>query len=193
MDRLEAIEKLARLRDSGVLTEAEYAEQKRILMSSTSASVIPAPVRPNRLHGSHIGTNEYESQFAPPPTPQIHIHNTNTQAASVPAYSHGPRPYFKSTLVAYLLWFFLFPISAHRLYLHRWGTALLQIFWGVIAFFSAISGGLMMGLLFGSAAASAASGLLFFAVMMGIWGLWWLLDAILIPGMVDRYNSERWG
>ncbi|GGC96148.1 TM2 domain-containing protein [Aquisalinus flavus] len=32
-----------------------------------------------------------------------------------------------SPLVAYLLWFFLGIISAHRFYLGKWGTALLQI------------------------------------------------------------------
>lgn len=32
-----------------------------------------------------------------------------------------------SPVVAYLLWFFLGIISAHRFYLGKWGTALLQI------------------------------------------------------------------
>ena len=32
-----------------------------------------------------------------------------------------------SVLVAYLLWFFLWPISAHRFYLGRAGSAVLQI------------------------------------------------------------------
>ncbi|MCA8902643.1 MAG: TM2 domain-containing protein [Hyphomonas sp.] len=50
----------------------------------------------------------------------------------------------KSAAAAYLLWFFLGCVSAHRFYLGKWGTALLQILsyfvligfvWWVIDFF----------------------------------------------------------
>jgi hypothetical protein len=188
MDRLEAIERLAKLRASGVLTEAEYNEQKHILMSSTSPAVAAAAAPAHTQFNREESREKYADHGS---APHIHIHNSNTQATQTPAYAPVLHPYLKSTLVAYLLWFFLFPISAHRLYLHRWASALVQIFWGVFAVMSALSGGLVMGVIFGSAA-SAVSGLFFFAVMMGIWGVWWLLDAILIPGMVDRYNQEHW-
>ena len=157
MDRLEAVERLAKLRDSGVLTDAEYAQQKRILMSSSSPVVTPAAAPSAR---TSVYREESQQEYVDP-APHIHIHNSNTQATQSPAYPPLAHPYMKSTLVAYLLWFFLFPISAHRLYLHRWGTALLQIFWGVFAVISAVAGGLVMGLLFGSAAASAVSELSF--------------------------------
>ncbi|MEZ5998785.1 MAG: TM2 domain-containing protein [Hyphomonas sp.] len=50
----------------------------------------------------------------------------------------------KSPAAAYLLWFFLGCVSAHRFYLGKWGTALLQIVsylfligfvWWVVDFF----------------------------------------------------------
>ena len=67
----------------------------------------------------------------------------------------------KSTGLAYVLWFFFFWISAHRFYLGRPGTALLQI----------------------------AS----YFVLIGF--LWALLDAFLMPGMVEgqtRKTRKLW-
>lgn len=155
MDRLEAVERLAKLRDSGVLTDAEYAEQKLILMSSTSASVTPAPMQANRLHGSRIDPPLNDAYDAPlPPPQQIHIHNVNTQSVTAPTAYYSP--YSRSVLVAYLLWFFLWFVSAHRFYLRRPGSALLQI----CSYF----------------------------ILVGF--VWLLIDALLIPGMVDRENRQ---
>lgn len=74
----------------------------------------------------------------------------------------------KSVLVAYLIWWFLGLFGGHRLYLGR-----------------VISGVLML-------LVSAASWVLTL-VLVGYIGLaliavWWLLDALLIPGMVRRNN-----
>ena len=154
MDRLEAIEKLARLRESGVLTDDEYFEQKRLLMSSSSASVIPAPAPRTSLHGSHIEPPRSGTYAEPPPPQHIHIHNVNTQSMTAPTAYYSPHA--RSVVVAYLLWFFLWFVSAHRFYLRRPGSALLQI----CSYF----------------------------ILVGF--VWLLIDALLIPGMVDGENRQ---
>jgi TM2 domain-containing membrane protein YozV len=63
-----------------------------------------------------------------------------------------------STGVAYLFWFFLWFVSAHRFYLGRPGTAILQI--------------------------------LSYFILIGF--VWVLIDAFLIPGMIqERRNGIR--
>lgn len=76
----------------------------------------------------------------------------------------------KSPLIAYLLWFFLGYGGVHRMYLGRW-----------------ISGILML-LIFGLS-------LLLTLVLIGYVGLgliilWWVVDALLIPGMTRRANER---
>lgn len=61
----------------------------------------------------------------------------------------------KSTGAAYLLWFFLWWVSAHRFYLGRPGTAILQI--------------------------------LSYFVLIGF--VWVLVDAFLIPGMIQKQKD----
>ncbi|MEW9921438.1 TM2 domain-containing protein [Marimonas sp. MJW-29] len=72
----------------------------------------------------------------------------------------------KSAVVAYLLWFFLGGLGAHRFYLGRSGS------------------GIAMLVLF-------VLGWLTLAVAVGLFlliavGIWLLVDAFLIPGMVDN-------
>ena len=78
----------------------------------------------------------------------------------------------KSLLVAYVLWFFLGYIGAHRFYLGR-----------------PVSGVIMLAL-------SAVTLLLTF-VSFGVLGflwvvvcLWWLIDALLIPGIAAGRNTR---
>ncbi|MFT3689278.1 TM2 domain-containing protein [Paenirhodobacter sp.] len=72
----------------------------------------------------------------------------------------------KSALVAYLLWFFLGFFGAHRFYLGRW-----------------VSGLVMLALFgIGSALAVVLVGYLPLAVV----AVWWVIDALLIPGMIGR-------
>lgn len=71
----------------------------------------------------------------------------------------------RSSGLAYILWFFLGAFGAHRFYLGRVGSgvAMLVLFWlGVFTFW----------LIIGS-------------VFLLAYGVWWLVDAFLIPGMVD--------
>ena len=71
----------------------------------------------------------------------------------------------KSTGVAYLLWFFLGGFGAHRFYLGRTGTAVAQLLL------------LLLGWL---------------PMMLGyvVLGIWVLVDAFLIPGMIREENAK---
>lgn len=71
----------------------------------------------------------------------------------------------KSTGVAYLLWFFLGSFGAHRFYLGRTGTAVAQLLL------------LLLGWL---------------PMMLGyvVLGIWVLVDAFLIPGMIREENAK---
>lgn len=157
MDRLEAIEKLARLRDCGVLTDSEYANQKQIVMSSTSLTTPPAPVQggSNHLYGSPI-RQPAPAEQALLPTQHIHINNANTQTVSAPMPYYNP--YDRSILVAYLLWFFLGVLGAHRFYLGRVGTGVAQLLLCVLGWIPLLLG-------------------------WGVLGIWLLIDIFLIPQM----------
>jgi TM2 domain-containing membrane protein YozV len=76
----------------------------------------------------------------------------------------------KSALIAYLLWFFLGLFGVHRLYLGRVGTGLGML---VLHGISWVLAWILIGYLG-------------FAVL----GLWWLIDALLIPGMTRSYNNR---
>ena len=78
----------------------------------------------------------------------------------------------KSLLAAYVLWFFLGYIGAHRFYLGRplSGFVMLAIS-GVTLLLTIVSFGVL--------------GFLWFAI-----GLWWLIDALLIPGIASNRNSQ---
>jgi TM2 domain-containing membrane protein YozV len=76
----------------------------------------------------------------------------------------------KSVIVAYLLWFFLGMFGVHRFYLGRWISGL------ILLLFTLVAGALYV--------------ILVGMVLMAIPGLWWLIDALLIPGMTRSYNNE---
>jgi len=78
----------------------------------------------------------------------------------------------KSLLVAYLLWFFLGYVGAHRFYLGR-----------------PLSGFVMFAL----SAVTLVLTLASFGFLGFLWalvGLWWLIDALLIPGIVAGRNTR---
>lgn len=76
----------------------------------------------------------------------------------------------KSVLAAYLIWFFLGLFGVHRMYLGRWTSGLLML---VLHGISWITWWIAIGI-----------------VGFGILGLWWLIDALLIPGMARRANDD---
>lgn len=76
----------------------------------------------------------------------------------------------KSALLAYVLWFFLGWFGVHRFYLGRIGSGLLIL---VIHGLSWLTHFILIGY-----------------IGFAILGIWWLIDALLIPGMTRRYNNE---
>ncbi|KKC41462.1 hypothetical protein WH87_00470 [Devosia epidermidihirudinis] len=77
----------------------------------------------------------------------------------------------KSLVVAYVLWFFLGYVGAHRFYLGRPLSGFLMFaFSAVVLLLTFVSFGVL--------------GFLWFVV-----GLWWLIDALLIPGMAAGRNT----
>ena len=76
----------------------------------------------------------------------------------------------KSTGVAYLLWFFLAGFGAHRFYLGRTGSAVAMLILFVL-------GWATLAILIGA----------FFLIAVGIWAL---VDAFLIPGMISGLTDD---
>lgn len=76
----------------------------------------------------------------------------------------------KSVIVAYILWFLLGAIGAHRMYAGRWISGLIIL------------------------AISAVSAVLWIIALGWItsWivGLWLIIDIFLIPGMIRDYNNR---
>jgi TM2 domain-containing membrane protein YozV len=78
----------------------------------------------------------------------------------------------KSLVAAYVLWFFLGYLGAHRFYLGR-----------------PLSGFVMLAL----SAVTLLLSFVSFGILGFLWfvvGLWWLVDALLIPGLAADRNSR---
>jgi TM2 domain-containing membrane protein YozV len=71
----------------------------------------------------------------------------------------------KSTGAAYLLWFFLGGFGAHRFYLGQTGTAITQLLLCVLGWLPLFIGWMILG-------------------------VWWLIDAFLIPGIIEEQNMK---
>lgn len=76
----------------------------------------------------------------------------------------------RSALLAYLLWFFLGWFGLHRFYLGRIGSGSVML---VLLGLSWITHFVLIGF-----------------VGFAVLGLWWLIDALLIPGMTRSYNER---
>ncbi|QLQ19144.1 MAG: TM2 domain-containing protein [Exiguobacterium profundum] len=75
----------------------------------------------------------------------------------------------KSTLVAYLLWFFVGPFGAHRYYLGKTASGLVMLALLIVGFLTVV---LYIG-----------------AIFLGILGIWMIVDAFLIPGLVEQNTA----
>ncbi|MPQ93592.1 TM2 domain-containing protein [Thioclava sp. JE_KL1] len=79
----------------------------------------------------------------------------------------------KSALLGYVLWVMLPMLGVHRMYMGR-------VFSGVVMLALTGIGTLLSPILIGF-------------IPLGLAGLWWLIDALLIPGMVSQDMAEtRW-
>jgi len=78
----------------------------------------------------------------------------------------------KSLVVAYVLWFFLGYVGVHRFYLGKPISGLIMFAFSAVVFLLTL---VSFGFL----------GFLWFLV-----GLWWLIDALLIPGMAAGRNTR---
>jgi TM2 domain-containing membrane protein YozV len=76
----------------------------------------------------------------------------------------------KTALLAYLLWFFLGYFGAHRFYLGRIGSGIAMLVIFLVSF----------------PLAYVLIGMLGFLVIF----IWWLVDALLIPGIVAQHNAD---
>ena len=76
----------------------------------------------------------------------------------------------KSVLVAYLLWFFLWFLAGHRFYAGKPLSAIVQLIVHAIGWATAI---ILVGYVF-----------------LAVWAVWWVIDALLIPGMIRDRNME---
>ena len=76
-------------------------------------------------------------------------------------------PPVASTLITYLVWFFLGNIGGHRLLTGRVGTGLVMLVLHVVGWLT----WWLLGLGF---------------LVWGVVGVWWLIDALLIPGWLAR-------
>ncbi len=76
----------------------------------------------------------------------------------------------KSVLVAYLLWWFLGSLGAHRFYLGKTGSAVTML---VITLVSIPATLILIGF-----------------VGLAAIGVWWIVDAFLIPGIVKIHNMK---
>ncbi|NKB48812.1 MAG: NINE protein [Alphaproteobacteria bacterium] len=75
----------------------------------------------------------------------------------------------KSTLLAYILWFFLGGFGVHRFYLGRMGTGAAMLAITIVSWILTL----------------VVIGAFGFIVI----GIWWIVDAFLIPGMVRDKNG----
>ena len=89
----------------------------------------------------------------------------SSDAKAMMAFESGK----KSAGISYLLWFFLGGFGAHRFYLGRTGSAIAMLVIYVVSWILTF-------------VAIGALGLI-------VIGIWWIVDAFLIPGMV-RDNNE---
>jgi hypothetical protein len=132
MSVAQEIKELKELLDSEVLTQEEFEEQKRKILSGSGSGNIPGNGQYTSQNGFTQAPNAnqgYQQSFGNPNMPPvINIVNTNTNNNN---NSNGmPMVPPKSKIVALLLCIFLGYLGVHRFYVGKVGTGLLYMFTG---------------------------------------------------------------
>ena len=98
----------------------------------------------------------------------------------------------KSTGIAYVLWFFLGGLSAHRFYAGKTGSAVFQLLLIIGGWTAIFAGGSVAAFANGANGADVAgSGVAIVGVaMLALVALWLFIDLFLIPGMIRDRNSR---
>ena len=76
----------------------------------------------------------------------------------------------KSIVAAYLIWFFLGGLGVHRFYLGRSGSGVTMLLLTIVGALTSVVG---VGIL-----------------LLIIVGIWWLVDAFLIPGILEQHKAD---
>ena len=76
----------------------------------------------------------------------------------------------KSTGLAYVLWFFLGGLGVHRFYIGRTGSGIAMLLILIVGWLTTV---FVVG----------------FALLVAL-GIWWIVDAFLLSGMVSAYNNS---
>jgi TM2 domain-containing membrane protein YozV len=96
--------------------------------------------------------------------------NQATQAAGSAATMMRYDANKKSVWVSYVLWFFLGTLGAHRFYNGKTGSAVAQLAICIVSFALTV---VMVGF-----------------IGLAALGVWWIVDAFLIPGWIRDYNNS---
>lgn len=75
-----------------------------------------------------------------------------------------------STVVGYILWFFLGQLGAHRFYTRKIGSAVAMLVLEILGWLTAI---ILIGFVF-----------------LAIVGVWWIVDAFLLHGVINEKNQQ---
>ena len=104
------------------------------------------------LHTGNVVHNHYHAA-AQPVVQQVPVQTV--QQTYAPTATYIPQTGSKDVVVAYLLWFFLGLMGAHRFYLGHAGMGILYLF------------------------------------TFGVFGIGWIIDAIIIPQLVYQANNPN--
>ncbi|MEJ2120071.1 MAG: FHA domain-containing protein [Alphaproteobacteria bacterium] len=136
-----------------------------------------APQTASRPETTSETTSRPGASAAPPPTVPDAPPMPATPTAVAARQSATPADPAPSMLVAYLLWFFLGVLGAHRVYLRAYVSGAIQ----ALMFVSAIATMLVLMWL-----DLETAGVLIGTVPLTLLGLWWVVDAFLTYDMVKK-------
>lgn len=97
----------------------------------------------------------------------------------------------KSTLVAYILWFFFYGLAAHRFYLGYIRSAIAMLTITALGFILTLGGTIMLNVPRNADFYSLGFTLFLIGfILLGIILVWAILDAFLIPGMIREQKKQ---